>query len=414
MTNLTPAAKRLQKQRIALLLDHPFFGSLMMHLKPIETKQVPTFSTDGKVLCYNPDFMDKLDDVQLRTVLAHEVMHCALLHPYRRGQRDLRQFNIAADYAINNFLDNLNKDFTKRGQAGPFPVEGLGLVDHQYDDLSAEEIYARLPQQQSGNGGSPQGAQVPGSNLQTSGNGGRPQGPPQPSNSSTSPGEFTDGAADQAEAEEQESMWKVALKQAALAAKGQGKLPASMERLVEEFLNPKVPWAEVLRTFLTSAAKDDYSWARPNRRYSGAGVILPGMHSPKMGPVVVAVDTSGSIGQKEFDEFIAEVRGILFDCRPDKLILVQCDAAVHDWQELEVFDEPAYVKFKGGGGTDFRPVFDRVDKEMGPGSLLGPPAALVYLTDMMGTFPSHEPGYPVLWAATTGTQGPFGITLQIS
>lgn len=394
---LTKAATRLQRQRIALLLDHPFFGSLMMHLKPIETKQVPTFSTDGKSLYYNPDFMEKLDDVQVRTVLAHEVLHPALLHPYRIGQRDLRKFNIAADYAINNFLDNINTEATKKGQAAPFPIATIGgLVDHQYDNFSAEEIYNRLPEQPSG------GGQQPGQGSGAGGKG-QPQGP-------SSPGEFTPGAADQAEAEEQEASWKVALKQAALAAKSQGKLPAEIERLVQELINPKVPWAEVLRTFLTSASRDDYSWARPNRRYSGGDCIMPGLHSPRLGPIVVAVDTSGSIGQKEFDEFIAEVRGILFDCRPEKLILAQCDARVHDWRELEVFDDPATIKFKGGGGTDFRPVFDRVAEDVIAGQ---PPAAVVYLTDMQGTFPETDPGYPVLWAATTDTKGPFGITLQI-
>jgi len=134
------------------------------------------------------------------------------------------------------------------------------------------------------------------------------------------------------------------------------------------------------------------------------------LHSPRLGPLVVAVDTSGSVDQKQFDEFIAEVRGILFDCRPEKLILAQCDAKLHDWQELEAFDEPANVKFKGGGGTDFCPVFNRVADDVAAGN---PPAAVVYLTDMMGTFPEADPGYPVLWAATTKTQGPFGITLEI-
>lgn len=392
----------MQKGRVKLLLDQPFFGSLMMHLKPVETKNVQTFSTNAKELFYNPDFMDKLNDDELQTVLAHEVMHCALGHPFRRGQREIGKFNKAADYAINNFLDKVNEEQRTKGRAEPFPFSGqlkTCLVDHQYDPFSAEEIYARIPDppKQSG-GGNGQGS------------GGQPGQQPGKGSPSNGPGEFTDGAADQAEAEAQESTWKVALKQAALAAKGQGKLPAEAERMVQEFLTPKVPWAEVLRTFLTSAAKDDYSWTRPNRRYAGAGVILPGLHSPRLGPVVVAVDTSGSIDGKQFDEFIAEVRSILFDCRPEKLILVQCDARVHDWRELEVFDEPANVKFKGGGGTDFRPVFTRVEKEL----ITEPPAALIYLTDMMGDFPDNDPGYPVLWAATTSRQGPFGITLQIS
>src|SRR5260370_32738163 len=101
---------RIQKARIALLLSELFFGSLIMHLKPVEDpSKAKAFSTDGRNLYYNQAFLDKLDDRQLRTILAHEVMHCALLHPFRRGERDQKRFNKAADYAINNFLDQYNQ-----------------------------------------------------------------------------------------------------------------------------------------------------------------------------------------------------------------------------------------------------------------------------------------------------------------
>src|SRR5882724_7492294 len=107
--NPTPSA-RLKKARINLLMDEPFFGSLMMQLKPVEDPTVRTMCTNGDKLWYNPAYMATLDDGQLRTILAHEVLHPALLHPFRLGDRDLRIANEAADYAINNFLDKYNQD----------------------------------------------------------------------------------------------------------------------------------------------------------------------------------------------------------------------------------------------------------------------------------------------------------------
>jgi predicted metal-dependent peptidase len=418
---ISPHAQRLQRARIQLLLREPFFGSLLMHLKPIETDAVATFSTDGRSLFFNPQFMDTLDDEQIKTVLAHEVLHCALLHHTRIGQRDLKRFNQAADYAINNFLDNYNQQAVAAKRTAPFPIIPGILVDHQYDGLSAEEIYAKLtpppqpPQAGQGPatpaGGGSGGSGSPGGQPQPGAGNGAGAGTPQsairnPQSPAPSPGEFTAPASDDAGTQQAEAEWKCALQAAALAAKERGTLPAEIARLVEEQLHPKVPWREVLRTFLTSVARDDYSWAQPNRRYASAGVILPGLHSPRLGRIVVAVDTSGSIGPREFEEFVGEVRGILFDCRPQALVLAQCDSRLHSWEELDPFDD-APVKFRGGGGTDFRPVFDRIAEEPEP------PVAVVYLTDLMGEFPDNEPGYPVLWAATSSQQAPWGVTLTI-
>lgn len=420
-----PALERITRARVGMLLDNPFFGSLTMQLRAVVDESRPTFSTDGRTLHFNPKFLDELSDVELRTVLAHEVMHCAMLHPYRRGARDLQKFNIAADYAINNFLDNANKEAEAKGNTPPFAFTGpLAKVylDHQYDGLSAEEIYHRLIDPPQPGGGGNQSQPSPSSSPSSSGAGqpgtkpgkgpGKGKSPSPPPASAPSPGEFTDGATDEASQEEGESDWKVAVQQAALGAKAKGQLPAEAERYVEELLNPKLPWPEILRQFLTATAKDDYSWARPNRRYASAGVILPGMHSPRLGKVIVAVDTSGSIGQAEFDAFMSEVQGILFNCQPETFILAQCDAKLHDWQELDVFADVAKIECKGGGGTSFKPVFERAAEDCAAGAA---PAALIYLTDLEGDFPDVEPGYPVLWASTNrrDQQAPFGITLPL-
>ena len=130
MRNETPAAVRIQKSRTTLLLDHPFFGSLLFRLKGHESRSIPTMATDGVSLYFNPEFVDTLNTATLAGVLAHEVMHPALQHHLRRSGRDPRRWNEACDYAINPLLLD----------AGLSLPEGV-LVDHRFRGMSAEQIY---------------------------------------------------------------------------------------------------------------------------------------------------------------------------------------------------------------------------------------------------------------------------------
>ncbi len=404
--------ERVRNGRIALLVDEPFFGTLLMSLKLVEDKTRPTFSTDGRTLNYNPAYLATLNDRQLNTILAHEVMHPALLHPFRLGQRDLRRANVAADYVVNNFLDTYNQQAADLDAAAgrprrevPFPFTGPlanALLDHKYDGKSFEEVYALLGEKKDkeGSGAGGQGSGGPGS--------GQPGDPSDPSDSPSSPGEFTAAPGKQEDRDEAQAEWKVAMQNAAMAAKSQGRAPACVARLLGDLLEPTVHWRDHLREFLTAVAQDDYSFTKPNRRYSGTRCILPGLHSPRLGKIICAVDTSGSIDGEQFAAFMTEVNTIFFDCRPELLIVAQCDAAVHDWQEVQPFDDLQIKCNGGGGGTSFRPVFDRANEEAEP------PVALIYLTDLDGSFPDYTPSYPVLWAVTgRKTRAPFGHVISI-
>ena len=130
MRHETPASIRIQKARTTLLLDHPFFGSLLFRLKGREQRSISTMATDGVSLYYNPEFVDTLNSATLAGVLAHEVMHPALQHHLRRSGRDPRRWNEACDYAINPLLLD----------AGLSLPDGV-LVDHRFRGMSAEQIY---------------------------------------------------------------------------------------------------------------------------------------------------------------------------------------------------------------------------------------------------------------------------------
>lgn len=127
------------------------------------------------------------------------------------------------------------------------------------------------------------------------------------------------------------------------------------------------------------------------------------------GVVVVAVDTSGSISQKELTIFLTELQNILDVAKPELVYLVPCDARVHEVTQLSADDNLAgmNIPLGGGGGTSFIPVFDWIE-ENGID-----PAALVYLTDMYGSFPEEKPPYTVIWAATSNVEAEWGETVKV-
>src|SRR5208282_3639965 len=194
-------------------------------------------------------------------------------------------------------------------------------------------------------------------------------------------------------------------------AKACGKLPGALKRYAEEFLEPKVKWQEILRTTVVTAANRDTStWARPHRRrLAQQRMYLPRSAAYGCDRIVVAVDTSGSIGPKELNTFFSELADILRTCHPEVVDVLGVDAAVASHVEVtgdtDITQDPPEVG--GGGGTDFRPAFNWVAEH----DVM--PACFIYFTDMMGPFPDKAPEYPVIWCATTATEGPFGKTIHI-
>jgi predicted metal-dependent peptidase len=199
----------------------------------------------------------------------------------------------------------------------------------------------------------------------------------------------------------QEENWIIAAAQAAATAKAMGIGAGDAARAIAEQVAPKVDWREVLRRYLSTAAKSDYAWTPPNRRYIARGIYLPSLRSETLGPVVIAVDTSGSIDDATLAAFAAEIAAILEDAAPEAVHVVYCDDAVAATEDFEPGDLVRLTPH-GGGGTAFRPVFDWVAK-----SDIRPVCA-VYLTDLCGDDFGPEPDYPVLWVSTAGTEAPFG------
>ena len=360
------AAQRVRAARTALVLESPFFGALALRLRLQEDPGSGTAWTDGAAIGFDPAFVDTCTDPELIGLLAHEVLHCASGHPWRRDGREAKRWNVACDYAINGTL-----------AAAGFQLPASALFDPQYTGKPAEWIFDRLPVEPEPDAG---GSGAP------------------------APGEVRD-APHPAEGGADESEWRTAVQQAANVAAARGELSGELERFAAAAKAPAVDWRSVLQRFAQDVAKADYSWRRPNARYMPRGLYLPALHSTAMGRLVVAVDVSGSVDAVLLEQFAAELRAIAEDLRPAAVDVLYCDARV---QRRESFEPGERIELRacGGGGTDFRPVFAALTGE-------DPPAALVYLTDLYGPAPEHAPEYPVLWACTSPEPAPWGERVQV-
>jgi predicted metal-dependent peptidase len=379
----------------AVLMHVPFFAALLldrMTMKVGKFPNIPTAGTDGKTVWFDEDFLNSLTLKEAMFVCCHEVAHAMWMHMDRAKKYEglgtvngrpfnAMKWNMAADYVINYLLREAN--------IGTMPAGGL--FDHRFtSDMSVEEVYALLPDPPPGGGCS-------GSGGKGGGSGGRDDKPG-----------FDVHVPAPAEASQEE--WKRAVAGAVQAAKAAGKLPGPLERFAEALLNPQVTWQEVLRRRLMAlVGRDSHTWAKLHRRRLVAqGVVMPGYTGHAAGTIVIAVDTSGSISDRELTVFLTEVQAILDDVQPQETVLIACDTRVQDVYTLYPGDSLAALqpKLGGGGGTFFDPPFKWAE-ERGVR-----PDALVYLTDMYGTFPA-DPGYPVVWCATSDREGPFGETVRL-
>ena len=420
--------QKLTKARTQLLLNQPFFGTLCVRLKRVPGS-VPTMATNGRVIVYNPEFVKGLTAAELEAVVAHETLHCALGHHCRRGERDPELCNEAADLAINPIL-----------VANKFTLPTGALLDPAYQNLSAEEIYARRlrassranapdsssSQSDDGGGGcgapdkKPKSQAACGDLSQNDSKQGKPTsqiptGASEGGAPDSRPGHFgevldaTDNEgmpASPAEKSRQQQEWSIAAEQAICSAKSCGHEAANLERPLRESRESRQDWRAILREFVAAVAPSDYRWSPPNRRYIASGLYLPSIERRGVGPVVIGVDTSGSIGTEELEQFAGEISAIAEEASRRRFMWCTATPWSSPPRSFLHRSQSGWSQ-KGGGGTDFRPVFTWVEQnELNP-------VCLIYLTDLCcHSFP-EPPTYPVLWVTDSRRTAPFGETVRI-
>lgn len=365
---------RIAKARTALILEHPFIGTISLNMPmtlvpPELYEQFPTAATNGKRVLFNPEFVNELTDEELKFLTAHECMHPMLEHNYRRNNRNPRTWNKAGDYVINQLLAD--------DHIGKMP-EG-GLMDrgvYTAGGGTTDGIYKLLPEPEEGEG---DGYGGPGDPLDQC---------------EDAPGNSAEQAQEQAE-------MKVKVAQAAQAAKMMGKMSAGLARLVDEVLNPKVDWRDVLRRFVVKARTDSRTYARANRRFASMGLYLPTISGTSMGELMFWVDCSGSITREVVNQFAAEVRCVKEDLCPTKIHVGYFDSRVSHYESY-LPDDPLNIQPHGGGGTAFSPCFEYMREHNIE------PVACIFLTDLCCSDFGDPPDCPVLWVSTDSGTAPFG------
>ena len=410
---------KLIAARTKLIIERPFLGTLVLRL-PVEAANpqwCKTTATDARKLYYNAQYIEQLDIDQIQFVLAHEALHCALSHFARRQHREKHRWDVACDYAVNPLLIS----------DGLKPPPGI-LLDDSFDGMTAEEIYPSIEDNcddipldrhiydennksgQNNKSHSSDNAATP------------PQGKKSDSKNDEeskvtkhqqNPGNNNEGAQqplplNKNEQDNLNTQWQQRLAGAAQTAMQAGKLGGALARMVDHLLQPQLPWRNLLAQYISAVARDDYSYARPSNR-RGDPVIYPSLRSGQIN-IVVALDTSGSITDGDMHEFLTEIDAIKAHMRA-RIVFHACDVSLAEdspwifepWEELNLPNQ-----LQGGGGTDFRPVFNWVEQQ----DMM--PDLLVYFTDAEGEFPAFAPNYPVIWLVKGKAKAPWGQRIQLN
>lgn len=384
----------LSKAKIGMMQirNTVFFSTLCLSLDTIITTDIPTAATNGYQLLINPDFFLGLNQDERIFVLAHETLHVAYLHALRGNTCDPRLYNIAADYVINLEL-----------KAHGFRLITNCLYDPQYKDMSTEEVYKLLKDNAATD-------PLPMPDLISStGSGETGQGHNFASGQSTrNIPELSEAAKSAIAKIEQEVLAKVS--RAAMTAElseQAGSIPASIQRHLKDITKPKVNWKVVLQRFFTDLNACDYSWSKPNRKYLPS--YLPKLVTKQLGRIDFAIDTSGSINAKQFNQFVSEVHAVLRMLQPSEIGVYQFDSKLQGSHVVKNIRDIIKLPFSGGGGTNPQPAIDEFQEHSAK--------ALMILTD--GHFYHHlvkDPKRPVVWIVydNPNFRPPFGKAIHFS
>ena len=367
---------KLIRARSRILQSYSFYASSLLRLDLKEMSEemmayMPTMATDGASIYYCPEFIEKIPLDELMGVFIHEVLHVICLHPLRRGERDQKLWNMACDYSINHIITD----------AGISLSAGV-LHDVKYKGMFSEEIYDKLKKEaekkaekKAKTGGSSDDSKKDGDKWNIGGVLDHP---------------LVDEDGNPVSKEEAEKRIKQIVTQAVESFKAAGNISAELKKMIDEIVEPKLCWKELLARFITQMSRNDYSWSRRNKRYSG-NILMPVLQNPEIGRLVFIGDTSGSTGIEEWKEFTAEMFGVLHTFGMDSVFTIYADCAVAGTEWLEEGMTPT---ISGGGGTDFIPAFKYLEDNE---SEEDEPVCVIYLTDgYCSSFP-EEPEYPVLW-----------------
>ena len=343
-TQLT-AEQRLSKNITAIMGHERYIalaGVLMIGISAIKD-DCPTAYTNGRDEYYGRAFVDGLTDPEFRGLILHENYHKLLRHLVTWAWMFLenpRLANMACDYVINLIIYLENRD--------GFAVLPKGaLLDERFAGMSAAQVYKILKQEEEENGGDASNA---------------------PNESAGLDEHDWEGAQEMSEEEQRGLAQEIdqAIRQGALTA---GKVGSGGNRAINELLQPEVNWREVLREFITETCRgtDDSTWRQPSRRHLAMGMLRPSGITERVGELVIAIDTSGSIGQHELTKCLSEIKGVCDMVKPESVRILYwdtkvCAEEVYGGTGTPLEQLTQTTKPQGGGGTRVQCVPDYIQK----------------------------------------------------
>lgn len=343
-----------------LLIDYPFFGTIASAMETESNDNIESFTYREGKFEYREGYFENLNEPQRLFALCNAALHEALSHTLRRGNRSPWLWAMACDYAINALL-------VENG----FELPPSVTYDQRFGTLGAEEIYAELSQefldQEQNDRDVDEGRQ----------------------------GESADEKLSRAQRERrvQEALEK------------EDPINESVMRLLGSDAVALIDWRSELRDTLGGHYVTDFSLIPPSKKLLYEGVYLPGAHSRHL-EIAIAIDSSGSVDERMLSQFIAEIESIMESFGSYGIELIVCDDRLRSRARFENGDEVTYV-LQGGGGTDFRPVFEEI---MMWNAL---PSTLLYFTDLEGFFPAGEPPFEVIWVTSEPREIPFGRIIEM-
>ena len=358
------ARERLITARIGLLLKKPFFGNLATRLKLTNADEwCPTAATDGRKFYYNSRFIMLLaDEKECEFLFGHEVLHCIYEHIGRRvdNKHQGQLSNIAADYCVNGDLVKHN--------VGRMITTVPCLHDTKYYGWSYEKVYKDLYDNAEKIDISELVNQLLDEHLENTESTNQDSGSNKEGKGKDNDEDDTSGkkpALSEKDLAEIKDELREALLAAAKNSGSPGELPLGVQRIIQQITAPKLNWRELLRLQIESTIKNDYTWARPNRKAWHIDAILPGLKYDEMIDVVVAVDMSGSVGEEQARDFLSEVKGITEEYSNFNIHIFCFDTEVYNPQQFsgDNLDDVAEYEFAGGGGTDFDSIFKYLKDE---------------------------------------------------
>lgn len=369
----------LTKAKSQLTSKYPYFGMLASRLKHEENENIRSYASNGKRFLYNPIFVESCSIEELSFVLTNCVMHHILAHQQRKLKRKGFLWQLATDFAINNLL-------FKNG----IKIPNGANFDKKYKNMYAEEIYEELKKERIEAGFDAYEDDIKENEQEE-----------------TQENKFTKVKNIEENLDERdEEQWEYASTLAKEVAIRKSLMPLGFERLAKKVVAQNIDWKFELYNAINRHMRNNYAFMPPNKKHLYRGFALPSLTSDTLS-LIVAIDTSGSIQEEILGAFIEEFKTIMQNFPAVNIELLIADAKVHAHYSFRGAEDMDFV-LKGGGGTDYRPVFEYIDANFPMSSML------LYFTDGDGIFPRIPPSYEVLWALSNKKERiPFGRALVI-